>query len=101
MSNSERESLKIRVFEAILNGYDLKSSRTIAEEIMPLIDTYVESRERQAETRGRISEHNKWKTIAEEIVEKDGVYRAVNYLNTRTQQLQRLTELESTQKENK
>lgn len=29
------------------------------------------------------NENDRWKVIAEEIVEKDGVYRAVNYLNKR------------------
>lgn len=41
----------------------------------------------------RIEEHDKWKSVAEEIVQKDGVYRAVNYLNERavylTNQLER------------
>jgi|SRR6185503_7207455 len=40
----------------------------------------------------RNDEHNRWKVIAEEIVRKDGVYRAVNYLNKRAQELDQLEE---------
>lgn len=40
---------------------------------------HVSTKEREA----RIDENLKWKEVAEEIVEKDGVYRAVNYLNQR------------------
>ena len=37
--------------------------------------------------RERIEENTLWKIVAEEIVAKDGVYRAVNYLNQRSQEL--------------
>lgn len=38
----------------------------------------------------RKAEHGLWKPIAEEIVAKDGVYRAVNFLNRRAQELEQL-----------
>ena len=39
------------------------------------------------ELQARIDEHSLWKPVAEEIVAKDGVYRAVNYLNKRGSEL--------------
>jgi len=36
--------------------------------------------------RERIEENTLWKIVAEEIVAKDGVYRAVNYLNQLSQE---------------
>ncbi len=53
--------------------------------IMQLITTYTEGKVKEA----RDDENNRWKVVAEEIVEKDGVYRAVNYLNERSIELHR------------
>lgn len=44
---------------------------------------FIESQKAQWEREAREDENAKWKVVAEEIVEKDGVYRAVNYLNQR------------------
>lgn len=51
------------------------------------VQKLIQADRKKHELDARIDEHALWKPIAEEIVSKDGVYRGVNYLNKRSQEL--------------
>ncbi len=56
-----------------------QARRYIISSITRYFDRYTEA----AKLEAKIEENAGWKVIAEEIVKKDGVYRAVNFLNKR------------------
>jgi hypothetical protein len=54
------------------------------------VEKVVQTQHQAAKAEARLDENRKWKSIAEKIVEKHGVYMAVNYLNLRLRELDRL-----------
>lgn len=58
----------------------------------------LKSRDQQIALTARKDENAKWKVVAEEIVDKDGVYRAVNYLNKRSVELLALKQAQNKEK---
>lgn len=63
--------------------HDTNANGAHVEAIVKLIQSHKERWQLEV----RIDENALWKPVAEEIVAKDGVYRGVNYLNKRSQEL--------------
>lgn len=68
---------------------------TTAGNILFVCSRLIKARDEQVALDARIDEHALWKPVAEEIVSKDGVYRAVNFLNQRAQELTALKDKEN------
>lgn len=100
MSDTDKSELRMRDYRQYVSWQvvALLRSLKVVSDLTPMQMKLVEAKaDLMAETiksdvtqqcnQARIDEHALWKPVAEEIVAKDGVYRAVNFLNKRASEL--------------